>query len=176
MIENFKFKIENFHEGFTLIELLIAVFLVSVGLIGVISFFSASISSQADAKNELIAAGLAQEGAELVRNLKDYNELNELDWYDNLFSSPTAGSSLCAAIDYNSLSGHSCANPRYVCFSGGRYYQCVNGSSGQTGFMRDITISRNGDLDNGGHLEILSSVRWDNRETKATGRLYANEY
>jgi len=169
--------------GFTLIELLITIFLISVGLIGVISFFNASLKSQFDAKNELIAAGLAQEGAELVRNIKDYNQLNSslvLKWYSNLFSLPTSGNSLCDAIDYGSLSSHACYNDgtahQYVCFGSGRYSQCTDGSSGQTQFTRKITISSIGDLDNGGYLEVLSSVKWNDRETKAIDRLYANRY
>lgn len=170
-----------FGAGFTLIEIMITVFFVSVGLIGVIAFFNSSLESNFEAKNELIAAGLAQEGAELVRNIKDYNQLNSssgLKWYGNLWSASAGGSSLCRAADYGSLSSHACTNLRYVCFSGGRYFQCADGSPGQTQFERSITLARVGNLDDGGRLEVLSSVKWKDgdMETKATDRLYENEY
>ena len=177
------------NKGFTLVEMLVTILLVSIGLIGVLAFFNTSLGSQFDAKNELIAAGLAQEGTELVRNIKDFNQLNSgsplnLKWYSNLWSANTGGASLCHEVDYNSLSGsnRNCYNDvahqyQYLCFDdNSRYSQCSNGSSGQTIFTRTITITISGDLDKGGSLTITSSVNWNNRQTKAVDILYGNNY
>lgn len=157
--------------GFTLIEMLIVVFLIGVALVGVISFFNSSLQSNFEAKNELIAAGLAQEGAELVRNLAEYKKLNGGGW-----AAITSALDACGRIDYRSLSdSHLCNNGgnNYVCLSGGRYQQCDSGTG--NGMQRTINVQRRVDSD-GDRLEIVSQVEWSGRITKATDRLYENEY
>lgn len=141
-------KFSETRKGFSLIELMIAVFFVSVGLIGVLAFFNASIQSNAGAKNELIAAGLAQEGNELVRNLVEYKRLNAgpSDTWDtiaNWFQSN------CSRIDYQSLTSRSCQSGSYLCFSGGRYQQCP--SDPGTGMQRTLTINHRNNS-NGNYL------------------------
>jgi prepilin-type N-terminal cleavage/methylation domain-containing protein len=162
-----KYSIPSTKSGFTLIELLITIVLVSVGLIGVISFFNASLQSQFDAKNELIAAGLAQEGAELMRNFAEYKKLNGSDW-----SAIKTSLAACTRIDYRSLTGYTCNNGtnNYVCFSGGRYQQCASGTG--IDMQRILTVTNNG-VDG---LYIKSEVTWNGRTTKAEDRLYENEY
>lgn len=158
--------------GFTLIELLITIFIVSIGLVGVISFFNSSLADQFEAKNEVIAAGLAQEATELVRNIVDYNFLNNGNWYANLTDS-SGTNSVCTNVDYNSLASHSClvgnTNPK-VCFENSRYKQCASGS---TPFARTVVIvgeDVNGsgvNLNLGDCLRITATVSWDDRETEA---------
>ncbi|MDD5490071.1 MAG: prepilin-type N-terminal cleavage/methylation domain-containing protein [Candidatus Moranbacteria bacterium] len=167
----------KFREGFTLIELLITIFLISVGLIGVIAFFNSNLQSQFGAKNEIIAAGLAQEGTELVRNIVEYNFLNDVSgkWYRGLCVSgckPDKTSNLCRAIDYTSLKDHNCENKISLCFDGARYYECPNnGNASKTDFKRDIDIggenvngineSPNGiNLDAGDCLNVTATVGW----------------
>lgn len=171
--------------GFTLIEIVITVFLVSVGLVGVLAFFSSSLTSQFDAKNEVIAAGLAQEATELVRNIVDYNYLNGASggWYDNLCKKnckTDKADNKCKAIDYTSLSDHKCENKVSICFDGSRYYECPNsGNANETDFKRDIDIAGenvngisevlNGiDLDAGDCLNVVATVTWSDRTTKST--------
>jgi type II secretory pathway pseudopilin PulG len=59
--------------GFSLVEVIISVFLVAVGLIAVISLLSGTLSNSIDSRNQVIAVLLAQEGTELVRNIRDNN-------------------------------------------------------------------------------------------------------
>jgi len=161
----------NTNSGFTLIELLITIFLVSVGLIGAISFFNASLRSQFEVKNEPIAAGLAQEGSELVRNLVEYRRLNNVTWGTIAADLPS-----CARIDYRSLSSsHTCNNgtSNDVCFVGGRYRQCDSGTG--MGMQRSLTISHLVDA-NGDRLEITVIVSWNDRKTEAKDVIYENEY
>jgi len=181
-----EYKKRTFQEaGFTLIELLITIFLVSVGLVGVLAFFSSSLTSQFDAKNEVIAAGLAQEGTELVRNIVDYNYFNNVPgkWYNGLCTrgcKPDKTSNLCKAVDFTSLNDHNCENRVSICFDGGRYYECPNsGNAKETGFKRDVDIAGenvNGinelpdgiDLDAGDCLNVVATVTWSGRTTKST--------
>lgn len=151
--------------GFTLIELLITIFLVGVGLVGVISFFNANLNSQFETKNEVVAAGLAQESTELVRNVADYNYLNGNAWYASL--SAKNGVGICQAIDYTSLTSHLCVPKAIICFSQatGRYYECSNLSSPEkTDFNLNVAISLDSssgpDLDSGGCMKVITTVSW----------------
>jgi prepilin-type N-terminal cleavage/methylation domain-containing protein len=167
--------------GFTLIEMLIVVFVVGVGLVGALSFFNVNLNNQFEAKNELIASGLAQESVDLVRNIADYNSLNEstgLKWYDNLCKqncNANKTDNQCKNVDINSLSSHDCASSNtesYVCQdANSRYYQC-NTSSQM--FKRDIEIfgqdvdeSGDIDLDSGDCFKVRAVVTWNDRTTEA---------
>lgn len=75
MLRNFfiKNKINKNKKGFTLIEITVILFIISVGLIGVLSLVIQNIQSQVINKNNIIAYQLAQEGIELIRKTRDSN-------------------------------------------------------------------------------------------------------
>lgn len=54
-------------------EVLISVLVLSVGMVSVAVLITSSIKSSVDARNQIIATQLAQEGVELVRNIRDNN-------------------------------------------------------------------------------------------------------
>lgn len=154
--------------------MMVVVFVVSIGLVGALSFFNINISSQAEVKNELVAANLAQEGVELVRNLAEYKRMNPnpgdtwdtiADWFKNN----------CARIDYTSLasSPRACQSGDYVCFSGGRYQQCAIDPG--SGIKRILTINHVNDI-NGDRLVIRVDVTWNGRTTTANDLIYGNNY
>ncbi len=168
---NTRYSMQNTRYGFTLIELLITIFLASVGLIGILAFFNSSIQSQFDAKNEVIAVGLAQEGPELVRNLAEYKKLKGDSWAT--ISSYLNG---CVRIDRRSATGtpRVCNNgiSNNVCFVGGVYRQCDSGETG-IGMTRKIDAVYNS-AEN--YLEIISTVQWGDRKTIAKDIIYENIY
>jgi len=160
------------NKGFTLVEMLVTILLVSIGLVGVLAFFNTSLNSQFDSKNELIAAGLAQEGTELVRNLIDYKVLNGADW-------TTISGISCNRIDYRSLSGtHQCNNGvgNYICFIGGHYQQCDDSSHGIE-MTRALSVAHTGSSPED-RLEITATVSWNqgSRTTVTKDIIYANNY
>lgn len=59
--------------AFTLIEVLVVLFIVSFGLVGILSLIVQNIQSQNYNKNGLVAYQLAQEGNELIRRVRDSN-------------------------------------------------------------------------------------------------------
>lgn len=61
--------------GFSLIEVLITLVILSVGITGVSTLMTGNIRNSVETKNQIIASELAQEGLELVKNLKDNNSL-----------------------------------------------------------------------------------------------------
>jgi prepilin-type N-terminal cleavage/methylation domain-containing protein len=191
-------------KGFTLIEMLVVIFVVGVGLIGALSFFSINIANQAEVKNEVIAAGLAQEGADLVRNIRDYNLLAGNSWYANLCEDnpvKCVSNDSCKAIDYNSLDGasHTCVQNgsanKSVCYdpTTGRYKQCKDTDANQTGFLRSVSLracdpNKNpmcgGEANLTGqeaYIEVTVTVSWGGNEKKdrktiAKDMLYKNTF
>jgi len=63
-------KISN-NDGFSFIELLAVMFIVNVALVTLINMSMQAIQTERFNRNVLIAAQLAQEGIELVRNVRD---------------------------------------------------------------------------------------------------------
>jgi type II secretory pathway pseudopilin PulG len=72
------------YSAFTLVETVLILFIISVGLIGVLSLIIQNIQSQVINKNNIIAHQLAQEGLELIRKTRDTNWLNSSSWNQNL--------------------------------------------------------------------------------------------
>jgi len=79
-------KIKKIREkkGFTLIEVITVLFVISLGMVGVLSLIMQNIKSQSLNKNTLIAYQLAQEGVELIRQVRDSNWINARYWRTNL--------------------------------------------------------------------------------------------
>jgi type II secretory pathway pseudopilin PulG len=73
-------------KGFTLIEIITVLFVVSLGLIGVLSLIIQNIQSQSINRCNIIAYQLAQEGIELIRKTRDSNWVNGDIWNKNLIS------------------------------------------------------------------------------------------
>jgi len=80
------------NRAFTLIEVIIAIFIILVGLLGVFSATQRIISYITLSNSKLTASYLAQEGIELVRNIRDNNWLSSgsptpaPSWDDGLIS------------------------------------------------------------------------------------------
>ena len=159
------FRILNKNKGFTFLELVIVFFVVTVGILGVFRFVSYPIFYSSLSKSRLTATYLAQEGIEIVRNLRDENWLNNKSWNDGLGAGDYRA-------DYDDL----------VLFSDnvGRYLNIENlsgfyGYSGgtQTKFTRKITI----DDTNPEFLKVSVEVNWKEKGKAQTpiiiqGNLY----
>jgi hypothetical protein len=126
------------NKGFTLMEAIVAIFVITTGLVGVLSLVSQTISASTFSKDKLIAAYLAQEGIEIVRNIRDTNWLQSLSWNNGLgageYEAAYQDSSLtsCPSIcDYDH-------NLRFLKIDGGFYGYPLSGT--ETKFKRKITI------------------------------------
>jgi len=160
------FKIKN---GFTLLEVIIAVFIIAVGVAGVAKIMPSLIVDSSVNQSRLVAAYLAQEGIEIVRNIRDTN------WLENQYGgSPVAwddGFSPCISanggcdIDYYGVAAPPIIHP----FSGTGLKLAItpspagyNHSFGNdtTKFVRKITIDKNATND---ILTVTVNVSWDDR-------------
>lgn len=68
--------------GFSLVEVLVTLMVLSIGIAAVSALMIGNIKSSNNAKNQVIASELAQEGIELVRNLRD-NHLTTSPKFDS---------------------------------------------------------------------------------------------
>jgi len=145
--------------GFTIIELLITIFILSVGVIGIYSAFSAMIVFTNNASDQLQAAYLAQEGIEIIRNIRDTNWLQPEGW--------TSGLDSCVSgckVDYTST-----GELLEVFFPGdylkkdndGFYRQMADGDPSK--FQRKIIITPV--LDQEDHaVDVVVEVSWDKKK------------
>ncbi len=67
----------NYNQGFTLIEALIAIFIFSVALVSLITITAKGVTGTVQARDQVTAQFLAQEGVELMRNYRDTRIINE---------------------------------------------------------------------------------------------------
>lgn len=82
----FEYKEKN--KGFSLIGVIATLFIAAVGLASVISLTSISLNSSNSSKMKLVASGLAQEGIEIVRDIRRANadETNWSNWYSAILN------------------------------------------------------------------------------------------
>ncbi len=121
--------------GFTLVEVLVAIAILSVGTAVSVNTISYSLGLAAKIKDRTIAAHLAQEGVEIVKNIRDLNWIAG-DTFDlGLGDGWGCVQYNSNSIDYNCLlnSGDSTLS-----FDGAHY---IHGSGVATNFSRRIIIS-----------------------------------
>lgn len=157
--------------GFTLLEVIVAIFILSVGIIGSYILIAQTISSTSYASNKLVASYLAQEGIEIVRNIRDTNWLERIEDFTHLWDE---GLTSCGGL-YDWTNGNGCRvsytdtadkevdlNIAYV---GQKLY--INTVSGfysysaptPTKFKRKVVINPNGS----GILKVYVYVEWEEK-------------
>src|SRR3989344_4010636 len=67
-------------KGQTLVELMIAMSVMSIGLLGILAVLSQSLGLNRVAADQYVAANLAAEGIEVVKNIADSNILKDRPW------------------------------------------------------------------------------------------------
>lgn len=72
---NIKHSTFSANPGFSIIEILIAIFVFSLAFTATSFIITGNLRSASDIRNSFIASGLAQEGMETVRNIRD------ADWF-----------------------------------------------------------------------------------------------
>lgn len=148
--------------GFTLIEVIIAIFVITVGVGGAVTLINQTVSFTQITSSKLVVSYLAQEGIEIVKNIRDSNFLKvhktgSGSWDDGLIlGACQVGSKYEYEGDYNSISTLSCYQDQKLKIDGGFYKYSISGT--ETPYKRKITITKDGEI-----LEVLVEVSWKER-------------
>jgi len=140
------------NRAFTLIEIIVAIFVMTVGIVGVYALVPKIISITSANTNSFTASQLAREGIELIRNIRDTNWLEEDSFNDGL----TTCSGGCE-IDYDDSEFTAYDVGRYLRINANGFYNYdpVSGTNSETKFKRKITITPDTDI-----LNVKVEVSW----------------
>lgn len=150
--------------GFSLVETIIVLFIVSTGLLGILSLIIQNIQSQDYNKNNLIAYQLAQEGIELTRKVRDSNwrDMPRKPFWWNL----GPGQYYMDYLDATPNNYNSNQPDRSLLKqdSQGFYFHDLLSTATSSGFSRVITISM---LD-ANSIQVNCRVTWSERNRLAS--------
>lgn len=150
-------KLNKRHAGFSLMEAIFSIVILITGILATVNLISRSIMISFDARNQLIATELAQEGVELVRNVRDNN------WQ-------VAGAGSFDGVDVVSRDCVDKDTPITTCNPADNQYKLYINSDGfyvhsstggtPTKFSRSLKIEN---VD--GNRKVTSMVRWNGNVT-----------
>lgn len=138
-----------------MIEVLISIFVLLIGIVGTMGLFINSLKNSMDARDNVIATQLAQEGIELVRNIRDTNLAVGKPAFDTGTGLPAFNLSPSCSISYGdtTINCSSATFPLYI--SAGGYYTHTAGGTA-TKFKRQIIV----DTKTANQLTVTSEVIW----------------
>jgi|WetSurMetagenome_2_1015567.scaffolds.fasta_scaffold188251_2 prepilin-type N-terminal cleavage/methylation domain-containing protein len=154
-------------KGFTLIELMGAIVVISIGVAAALRVMPSIISDTTVNVSRVTAAFLAQEGIEIIRNIKDTNWLQinngEGQSWDHGFggcgvASPCEVDYYCVTTDSPIPSYHDCFRNygNYLKLDSNNFYNYTSGSN--TKFKRKIIIQSEGQ-----DIIVTVEVFWQDR-------------
>jgi len=162
-----KFK-EN--KGLGLLEVMISLFLLSFGVIGGFAVIQKIVQFSSVNSSRLVAYHLAQEGVEVVRNVRDTSRQNHLP-FDNDISEASA------PIDYRCdqfpcKPQHCEIDDEYLKKENG-FYLCTDAGDSDLVFRRVVSVDK---AVSGESLEVTAMVEWVEKgntyQVKTTEILY----
>ena len=133
-------------KGFSLLEVIIAMFIAAVGLVGILSLVNISLKGPSLSKDRLIASGLAQEGIEIVRDIRKSN-IEWSDWY-------SAISDGYYRVQYDTTSLTTPYSGAYLRIDTNGLYQYDSGT--ETFFKRRIALTKI----SANEVKVVVEVRW----------------
>lgn len=170
--------------GFSLLEVIIAVSILGTGIAGAIALTTQTISAGVFVRNQLIAAHLAQEGLEVIHNIRHTNWVEEAEdgvtkWFAGLDKAnctpePLTSSDcpIYAIVNYNSTALSETSNPVDWQMSfdsiSSRYIHDMSAPI----YLRHIEISYAQDSNSKEYMLVKSIVSWDKGAITAEDTLY----
>ena len=137
----------NNQKGFSLLGVMVAVFLISMGLVAILSLANYSLRAATLSKNKTTASFLAQEGIEAVRYIRE----SQSDW-NAWYNSINSGS---YRIRYNSGLFGFVDTPLLINSNG--FYQYSSGAA--TPFYRRIILNKI----SANELSVSAEIKWQDR-------------
>jgi Tfp pilus assembly protein PilV len=154
----------SYVSGFTLIEALVAIFIFSLALVSLITITSRGVTGIAQARDQVTAQFLAQEGIEIVRNARDTDFLQTLpptnasvSWLNNL--SQCEFPDVCYISASNDIHALAQGSSLGLSVLNDGMYEAVSTSGVK--FTRRIFYTQT----NPNEIEVNSIVSWNNGAT-----------
>jgi len=152
-------------KGFSIAEVMISSFVLVVGLTAIISLLIENIKQSVDIRSSIISSQLAQEGVELVRNIRDNNLVNEDAFLNNLPDSDEDDCIIDAIYGLNKGNGpEACGSYDTKLYMNNSLGFYGHSGSAFSGFRRKIIFSDFEDSSGDGNVDnfsIASMVVWD---------------
>jgi len=155
-------SIFRFQKGFGLLETVVAIFIITIGLIGGLSLAISSTTAARNVRERFVAYSLAQEGLELVHNYRDSVWLAEQDGFAPGQTMENDGE---YALDYTGLIEERGVAGDYKLHYENGFYRHDAGAATQ--YSRFVTTQTQGNS-----KIIVSQVSWANQELKLELHLY----
>jgi Tfp pilus assembly protein PilV len=144
-------------KGFLMVEVLMAMFIVTAGLMVVLTLLSKTTVNTNQDRDSVIGMLLAQEGAEMVRNIRDNNWASGGDAFTANF--PASSSSSCK-LAKGADSSLDCTSSNFYLYLKNNFYTLDN-SGTSTKFQRKIFVSYDtGSNTSANSATITSMVTW----------------
>jgi len=143
--------------GFTLLEVILAIFVLTIAVSGAFALISQTFVLASLVQSKLIASYLAQEGIEIVKNIRDTNWLTQrtdpdILWNDGLDEGDWQIDYKGQRLDYGAY-----GNFLNIDIDSEGFYSYSVGS--QTPFKRKISITK---LDDS-NIKVVVEVAWQER-------------
>lgn len=135
--------------GFTLLEVIIAITVITAGLAGALVLIGHSIASATAVRDRLVAVNLAQEGVEVVRNIRDSNWLAGRNWDIGFFYTTNTN------VDWDSTVLDDVNDG--LSFDGAQNHY-IHSSTPNTPFKRHIELNPGPEV-----MQVKSIVEWSRR-------------
>jgi len=155
---------KRYRRGFSLIEVLVAMFVLLVGILGTMVLFTGSIKNSIDSRDHIIAAALAQEGIELVRNMRYNDAFNGLDFANGTRLPAISYDNCVADYTFSSIPSSDCvsSSSKTLNLNSSGFY--IMGAGTPTKFQRKIKLAYNAA---GDQLTVTSTVLWGSYDFSA---------
>ena len=144
-------------KGFSIAEIVVVLFIMSMGMVGVLSLSARNIKTQNINKNRIIAHQLTQEGLEIIRNVRDWNWKNSNDYNVGLSNGNYR-------VDYSGYLQYTTANidsAKLQIKDDGTYigFYVHDSNEPDSIFSRLITIATN----DANSIKVTCLVQWNDR-------------
>ena len=166
-------KKKNSRRGFTLFEVIVGIYIILISLAGSLTLITYVLANSSASVNRVIAANLAQEGLEVMRNMRDLTSDvgGQMGW-NYWFTCNCGPSDGDWRVQYNDTAGLSCDWDRFLLFDySSGLYQYQTGE--ETPFKRKIHVQR---LASGVEAIVTAEVFWTEKDrnysVKADSRLW----
>lgn len=156
--------------GFSLLEVIIAIGMLGVGVTAAAALMAKTMSSGTTIRAQLIAAHLAQEGMEVIHNIRNTNWIKQKDAPATLWDDGLIDGNSCVEFNSFSLVNPCDGESRRLYFFNNRYTHAST-QGVVTDFLRHVEISRGLDGDEP-YLLVKSIAKWSEGSMSAEEKLY----